>query len=535
MTVGEAPPKTPPLPEPVKIALDEFSDQFGMDVQLWTTQNGVGRVQLYPDDGAVVNSSTVGVVVRTVTPRDGPTLELEVRQRAGAKGGAASGNPEAVAAVLHSVLERTYDFAQEIRFFTFELSERYEEINLLYSISETLGSILRLDDAARVILGEVCDVLGALRGSLWVYDSGRSVLHLTASVGEEGLVGPIHVDDPDTVTAQVFREGRSTIVARERKGGTPAAAADDEPETFLSVPIVYTPPAGESRTVGVINLIGRRHGGPFTASDQKLLSAIASQVGAALENNRLVQESLQQERVTREMELAHDLQMKLLPQADKFDAAKVAARVEPAQSVGGDFYHLLKLPAGRIGVMVGDVSGHGFPAALIMALAISAATIYASEFATPAKVLRHLDDALHVELETTEMYLTLFYAVLDPPKKRLMFANAGHPHAFIVRNDGSSMRLDATDPPIGIAGPDAYSQMEVDWEPASDLLFCFTDGLSDSLDPGGPETGEVRVVREVVEKRDRSPEDIVEALFDLTAMSRLDIPADDRTALVLKS
>ena len=532
MTVGEAPPKTPPLPEPVTVALDEFSDQFDMDVQLWTTQNDGVRVQLYPDEPVPEGPSGMSVVTRTVTPRDGPTLELEVRARTGAKVGAAGGNPEAVAVVLHSVLERTYDFAQEIRFFTFELSERYEEINLLYSISETLGSILRLDDAARVILGEVCDVLGALRGSLWVYDAGRSVLHLTASVGEEGLVGPLDVDDPDTVTAQVFRDGRSRIVAREKKGAGPVDG--DEPETFLSVPIVYTPPAGESRTVGVINLIGRRHGGPFTASDQKLLSAIASQVGAALENNRLIQESLQQERVTREMELAHNLQMKLLPQADKFDAARVAARVEPAQSVGGDFYHLLKLPAGRIGVMMGDVSSHGFAAALIMALAISAATIYASEFATPAKVLRHMDDALAQELESTEMYLTLFYAVLDPAKKRLVFSNAGHPHAFIVRSDGSSSRLDATDLPIGIAGPEAYGQNEADWEPATDLLFCFTDGLSDSLDPSGSETGESRVVREVVNLRDRTPEEIVEALFELTAMSRLDIPADDRTALVLK-
>jgi sigma-B regulation protein RsbU (phosphoserine phosphatase) len=162
-------------------------------------------------------------------------------------------------------------------------------------------------------------------------------------------------------------------------------------------------------------------------------------------------------------------------------------------------------------------------------------TIYASEFATPAKVLRHVDDALHQELESTEMYLTLFYAVLDPARKRLVFANAGHPHAFIVHANGDCSRLDATDPPVGIAGPESYSQSEVPWEPTSDLLFCFTDGLSDSLDPGESEKGEDRVVQEVVANRDRSPEDIVERLFALTAMSRLDIPADDRTALVLKS
>lgn len=527
---AEAPARTPVvIPDPVKVALDEFRESFDLDVDLWTTQPDGERVHLYPEDAADgAAPSGDPVVMQTVTPRDGPALELEVRRR-GRDG--TGPDPEAVATVLRSVLERTYDFAQEIRFFTYELSERYEEINLLYSISETLGSILRLDDAARVILGEVTDVLGALRGSLWVYDPETDALHLTASVGEGIVAGPIRADDPDRVTSQVFREGRSMIVTREGD----AAGGDEEPETFLSVPIRYTPPAGEARTVGVINLIGRRYGGRFTASDQKLLSAIASQVGAALENNRLIQESLRQERVQREMELAHNLQMKLLPAAEKFEGAKVAARVEPAQSVGGDFYHLLKLPAGRIGVMVGDVSSHGFSAALIMALAISAATIYASEFATPAKVLRHLDDALRDELESTEMYLTLFYAVLDPAKRRVTFSNAGHPHAFIVHGDGSTTRLEATDVPVGMAGADAYQQRETPWDPETDLLFCFTDGLSDSLDPGGTESGEDLVLREVVRQRDHTPQEIVEALFELTAAARTDIPSDDRTALILRA
>ncbi len=520
------------VPDPVKSAIDEFRRNFHVDVHLWTAPNGSGsRVHLYPEGGAPESSAGAGVITRAVTPRDGPPLELEVHGR---PDGTGTDTAEAVAAVLHSVLEHAYDFAQEVRFFTSELSERYEEINLLYSISETLGSILRLDDAARVILGEVCDVLGALRGSLWVYEPESDALNLTAAVGEDGRLGPIDARDPDAVTAQVFRRGRPMIVSREDAADAGPPLPDPaEPGTFLSVPIRYTPPAGESRTVGVINLIGRRHGGRFTASDQKLLSAIASQVGAAVENNRLIRESLRQERVAQEMQLAHDLQMKLLPVAEKFDGARVAARVEPAESVGGDFYHLLKLPAGRVGVMIGDVSGHGFPAALIMALAISAATIYASEFAKPAMVLRHLDDALRDELEGTEMYLSIFYAVLDLASRRIEFANAGHPHAFIVHGDGSTTRLAATDPPVGIAVEGSYGQTEMSWDPTNELLFCFTDGLSDSLTTH-EDGGEDRVLREVVASRERSPIEIVEALFGLVVDPRAEVPSDDRTALVLR-
>jgi sigma-B regulation protein RsbU (phosphoserine phosphatase) len=125
--------------------------------------------------------------------------------------------------------------------------------------------------------------------------------------------------------------------------------------------------------------------------------------------------------------------------------------------------------------------------------------------------------------------------VLDPARGRVLFSNAGHPHAFIVHGDGTTTRLDATDPPVGIAGEESYGQLETPWDPSSDLLFCFTDGLSDSLDEEGGEPGQQRVLREVVRRRDREPQEIVESLFDLTAQVRRDIPPDDRTALVLRT
>ena len=287
-------------------------------------------------------------------------------------------------------------------FFTHELTVRYEEINLLYSISETLGSILLLEEATDEILTDLCEVLGAESGSLWVHDRGQDRLRLTASVGPDSIA-PLDSQTPDPVTSGVFEEGRSRIGGREDLGKPrPGGATTD-----ISVPISYSRRSGETRIVGVIDLFGRVSGEPFTTSDQKLLSAIASQVGAALENNRLIQESLAQERMSHEMELAHNLQMKLLPSPEAFDRADVAARVVSAEQVGGDFFHLFKLPSGKIGVMIGDVSSHGFPAALIMALCLSAASIYALESPDPAEVLRKLDDALRGELETTEMFVSL--------------------------------------------------------------------------------------------------------------------------------
>lgn len=527
MSAGRTP--RSPLPESVRESLDEFSTHLGLRLALWSLEADT-RQRLYPDEDLVDDETTVGgsrVARRGLQPRDGSRLELEVWSRSGT-------DAEDAAELVSQSLVRALDSAHEIRFFTFELSERYEEINLLYSISETLGSILRLDDAARVILGEVCDVMGARRGSIWVHESVDGMLRLVASVGDEAVTGPLSASDSPAVTARVFRNSRPMMALPEAKPVIVVPSGTvDERETFLSVPIRYTPPEGEARTVGVINLIGRRHGGRFTASDQKLLSAIATQVGAALENNRLIRQSLVRERMAREMELAHNLQMKLLPPLERFDGVRAAARVEPAEMVGGDFYQVFQLQDDKVGVMVGDVSSHGFPAALIMALAMSAASIYASEFTMPEKVLRHVDDALRDELESTEMYLTLFYGVLDPAAGTLTWSNAGHPHAFVVGSNGCTERLLATDPPVGIAGPGAYSQKVRDWDPAGDLVFLFTDGLSDALVTPTMPNGEARVLEVVAQHRAADPGVIIDMLFGLVPESPTHVPADDRTAMVL--
>ena len=518
------------LPDPVVQVLDEYRRNFRMELGLWLPRDDDGPFRLYPRSG------------RASSPRPDSTL-LEVPTRGGVDlileiSGEDSETRGAAANALRTTLEQLYLYAEEVRYFTAEMSERYEEINLLYSISETLGSLLQLKDATRLILSEVCDVMGARRGSLWVHRPVEDRLHLVASVGEGGRQGPLAADDNSAVTAQVFRDGRSMILSSYAgMMGVEVAATTEEPdESILSVPIRYTPPEDDARTVGVINLIGRRRGGRFSASDQKLLAAIASQVGAALENHRLIEESLQRERVSREMELAHDLQMKLLPSLDSFDGREVAATVRPADSVGGDFYHLLRLPGGRFGVMIGDVSSHGFPAALIMALTLSAATIYASEVSSPARVMTEMGQALRDELESTEMYITLFYAVVDPTRGELVYANAGHPHAFLMRREEDAPeRLPAIDPPMGIAGDMEYEERIIPWASGRDLLLLFTDGLSDDLVAGSRRAGEYRILEEVARLRHRGASEIVEALFDLVAEEGSpEASPDDRTAVVLK-
>ena len=159
-----------------------------------------------------------------------------------------------------------------------------------------------------------------------------------------------------------------------------------------------------------------------------------------------------QQQLRRELELAHDLQLKLLPSpAVLHGDAEVAARCLPADSVGGDFYTFTRLGRGRVGVMLGDVASHGFSAALVMALVLSAAGIHAAASVTPDETLSALLDSLSTELAETEMYFSVFYGVLDPLAGRLSYASAGHPYAFRVPRFGEPERLEATAPPLGLA------------------------------------------------------------------------------------
>jgi sigma-B regulation protein RsbU (phosphoserine phosphatase) len=511
------------IPEPVEQILSEYARGFGLDLHLWAPLEDGQMAHLYPPRQPVQEGPQPRSMVLSVPLRSGPELVLEAR-------GSISPSIEPGVHVLRTTLERLYEQAEEIRFFTYEMAERYEEINLLYSIAETLGSLLRIRDAAPLILNEVCDVMGARRGALWFLSPVDGELYLAASAGAGGEADAAHEPGSlstaalTTLTAVVFRDGRPLILPSEE---------ESRGDSVLSVPIRYTPPSGEPRTVGVIHLMGKRHGGQFTASDQRLLSAIASQVGASLENHRLLEVSLERERVEREMELAHDLQQKLLPSMDAFDPVQIGGRVEPADEVGGDFFHVFPLKSGRMAVMIGDVSSHGFPAALIMALSISAATIYAMEVEAPDRVLLGMAQALQDELESTEMYLTLFYGVLDPERSELVYASAGHPYAFRISGDGEPERLHAIDPPLGIGDPSSYRSRTVPWRAGVDLLLLFTDGLSDPLDPSGFQAGEQRVLETVQAQHTLPARTVVDALFDLEREGDTS-RGDDRTAVVLR-
>ena len=456
-----------------------------------------------------------------------PGAWLEVRGR------------EEDAVELAEIVGAVLDAEKETVLVAAELSGRYEEIDLIYTISEILGHTIRLDEAANRILREVSAVVRARRATLLVHDPRANVLRLVAARGVELVdIEAIEVDDPQSVAARVFREMRIiSYDPTDKRVQRPSHPIDRQyrGEAFLSVPVVYASPGRVPTPIGVINLTDRTGEDAFTAGDRKLVAAIANQIGAAIENARLVERDLSQQRVRRELELAHDLQLKLLPSPAVVAAkADVAARCRPAESVGGDFYNLLSLHGESVGVMIGDVSSHGFGAALIMALAMAASGIHAETAESPNEALRRLEESLAEELAQTEMFLTLCYAVTNPVEGTLTYANAGHPHAFLISvESGNTERLDATRPPLGLG--DGGSERMLPFKRGDAILCLFTDGLADARGPNGERFGEPRVLGHVINLRSRPARHILEAVFtDIAAFTGGAPALDDRTLVLLK-
>ncbi len=348
-----------------------------------------------------------------------------------------------VTAQLLAVAQRVIDDERSAAALTSELAARYEEIDLLYTIGELLGRSRPVADVAAIILREVTSVIGARQAALRVHDDATGMLRSVASLGTDPARMPQDVDvaDAGVVVARAFQSGRIET-------GT---QANWVPGEVVAVPISYAAPGQPARVIGTLALADRAGGGRFTREETRLIAAVATQIGAALENARLVELEREQQRLEHELELAHDLQLRLMPTPAALRGdADVSVRSEAAESVGGDFYTFARLGRGRVGIMLGDVASHGLSAALIAAEVLAAAGIHANSTTPPDEMLTLLRDSLAAELEKTEMFLTIFYGILDPGAGRLIYASAGHQHAFRLPAVGHAERLAPTAPPLGL-------------------------------------------------------------------------------------
>ncbi len=262
---------------------------------------------------------------------------------------------------------------------------------------------------------------------------------------------------------------------------------------------------------------------------------IANQAAIAVESAQLYREMAAKERMDRELQVARQIQASFLPDScPAIPGWQVAADWRSARQVGGDFYDFIELPGGRWGLVIADVSDKGVPAALFMALSRTLIRAAAADGHGPAEVLEHANRVMLADTRS-EMFVTAFYAVLDPQRNVLTYANAGHNPPLLVRgNSGKLLRLHDHGIVLGIVEDVHLADNLVDLAPG-DVLVLYTDGVTDAINDQEQEFGEERLAEIVQQSAGRPAADIVAAINAAVAGFVGDTPVfDDYTLVVLK-
>jgi serine phosphatase RsbU (regulator of sigma subunit)/anti-sigma regulatory factor (Ser/Thr protein kinase) len=252
----------------------------------------------------------------------------------------------------------------------------------------------------------------------------------------------------------------------------------------LAVPLV-----SQGELIGLLGLGPRLSERDYSSDDRRLLDDLAKRGAPALRVAQLVRQLVHQqavelrarERIEQELRVAQLIQQQFLPrEVPDLPGWRVATYYQPARAVGGDFYDFIELPDGRVGLVCGDVTDKGVPAALVMATTHSILRGDGSRLSSPGRVLERANDLLFAEIPP-QMFVTCLYGVLDPATGRLRYANTGHNLPYVQTADGV-VELRATGMPLGLMPAMSYEEQEATLEPG-DTLLLHSDGLVEAHDP----------------------------------------------------
>jgi sigma-B regulation protein RsbU (phosphoserine phosphatase) len=405
-----------------------------------------------------------------------------------------------------------------------------DRLALLYRISQAFNSSLDLEQVLNRVMDEVIATTRAERGFVML----RGTDDQLAFVAARGM-------DQRTLDAPEFQISRG-VVERVAREGRPQLTSDAQSDEWLSArssvvifglrSILCVPLQFKGATIGVIYVDNRLQAGIFMPADLELLTAIAASAAIAIENARLYRLAVDKGRIERELQVAREVQASLLPRhTPQIEGWEFAAFWQPAREVAGDFYDFI--PGDRLGVVIADVSDKGMPAALFMALSRSIVRASVAHIHQPAEGISQANRLICADA-MNGMFVTLFYAQLDPATGELVYVNAGHNPPLLLRAEsGELIELLRTGMVLGILESVPYDQRSVTLN-AGDLILFYTDGVTDALDTQGNEFGLDHLRRMLLDHRGTSATELAATLDRTLAEFGGAVRYDDITVVIAK-
>jgi phosphoserine phosphatase RsbU/P len=419
--------------------------------------------------------------------------------------------------------------------------EAYSTEQVLSELSNEARKFIDVRPLLETVTRRISETLHVPHISVLLRDASGYHLAPFNSSGKNPLSSPIDVG--------LKPEARS--IKYLLAGGGPAVVYFDDPNSWLheapgpeqqtlkqlDVQLLL-PLTGRDDLIGVMALGPKRSEEPYSKTDLQLLQSVAAQTGLAIENSRLfsslAEEAARRERFNRELEIAREVQERLFPQSyPSISGLDCAGHCRPALGVGGDYYDFIALPEGRLGLAVGDVSGKGISAALLMASL--RASLRGQTLGGPsdlAALMRNVN-ALLYESSTANRYATFFYGQYDPRNRTLAFVNAGHNPPVVLRGE-EILRLEADGPVVGLLPSAEYGQSSLILLPG-DILLAYTDGISEAMTLEDAEWGEDRMISAAQSCRALPAGQMIDYLISAADAFTAEAPQyDDMTLVIVK-
>ncbi|MBK9751332.1 MAG: PP2C family protein-serine/threonine phosphatase [Chloroflexi bacterium] len=432
----------------------------------------------------------------TATASTLPTLKALVW------GGVAPGQAAHLQADAH-LLAALFTQDREVDSVTAALVEHQDQLLTLYDLQHTLRPHLKLEAALSAIADAARQMLQVGAAAI-LFNDGKTLHRFHTAAYEHSAV-------LESVALQTLERGTHEQYAA----------------TFC-LPMQIR---GELRAV----LLWQ--GRIFNSPDIKLMTAVAEQAAAHLETVVFYRETLERERADREMELARQVQSYLLPRrAPTVRGLDIFASSIPALSVGGDYYDFLQSACGNQLFVVGDVSGKGVPAALIMSMLRSAlrSAVDALKLSSPSALIEHLSNTLYDDFTEIGVFATLFIARVDPDCREITIANAGHSPVLYHAPGASAQLLEADGLPVGALPSNFCEDHTLPFVPGCSLVIA-TDGFSETFAPSGEIFGYDRLLHLTEKTAAVSAQDSAAAFFGAVRYFRDQRPQDDdQTLMIIK-
>jgi len=352
---------------------------------------------------------------------------------------------------------------------------RYDAVKTVSAFSTSLRNEVDLDRVIQRLELVIHDTIYPSHCSTWLREKSDFRIHQP-----EDEKPPIKddIDDfritPEDALIELFSSGPGTLGLDELQDESYNLQSLTDGGYQLVVPLIT-----QGELIGWLGLGARLSEQKYSFDDKVLLSSLAIQVAPTVRVAQLVAEqqaeAIERERLDQELLVASRIQTGLLPKKlPQFDGWHVSAFYQPAREVGGDFYEFEYFEDGRLGIFVGDVTDKGIPAALVMATTRTLLKAAAGEFDSPGMVLARVNNLLVADIPDN-MFVTCFYAILDPDAGKMVFSNAGHNLPYRLTNH-EVMEIKAAGMPLGLMPDMEYDVHEMIIEPGDDMIF-YTDGL----------------------------------------------------------